>query len=420
MPQQNALDNVMRAFEIGRGISTSIAQTRRSRIQELMNQTAGTSLAKGDYGGAAATLLRGGDLQGGMQVQQLGQNQQQITRERLQSAAPVLLQIGESLLALPDDASRAAAVPQHQEMLRRMGYEDFADQLDDDVSAATIQQEMSSLRTFIPPTEPVSVTAGSHLVDPRNPGTPLFSAPFKPDDASVVYGPDGQPIYATGSAATMNMNARADRTMLDEARTGAADAEAVAPLLTRAQEILDSGFETGFGRDITGQGQRAYLAAGNVVNDLSGGRLQLPNREQVEQTVGQLEELDSITKEAGAQALRLFGGSDTERELLVAIQTNPRVDALPQTNRNIIDRKLRAIRVLMDKPVLMSEFQRLHPSGVTPDGTTWDQFWRNHQTEEFGMEVPTTNAQTGAPVAEPQTNVRMRWNPGTDQLEPIQ
>lgn len=230
---------------------------------------------------------------------------------------------------------------------------------------------------------------------------------FKAPDSrqgTVVMGPDGQLIYAQGSDAMINRQTnRADRTQLEGARDEAGDASAIAPILEEAQALLSGGLETGFGRDITGNAQRAYAGASDVLEAQTGNTL--PGAEQADLRGAQFEQFNSISQELGARALSLFGGSDTERELIVAIRTNPGITYRPETNQRILQRKVRAILVLQNKPVILSEFQRTNPSGVTQDGRTWDQYWRDYQIATFGSDLEATNRQTGETVGAPETRV---------------
>lgn len=65
----NALDAFNQNYDVGYG--------RQQKFQDLLtNRQAGASLAAGDYGGAAGTLYKAGDLEGGSQVQNYGQAQE--------------------------------------------------------------------------------------------------------------------------------------------------------------------------------------------------------------------------------------------------------------------------------------------------------------------------------------------------------
>lgn len=98
------------------------------------------------------------------------------------------------------------------------------------------------------------------------------------------------------------------------------------------------------------------------------------------------ETADQIAKDLGVIKLGLIGGSDTERELQVAIDTSPSPDKLPATNKNIIANQRRAIQVLQAEPDFKTEWVNKHGSLSATDsanGDTYGKAWRKYQKDNF-------------------------------------
>lgn len=93
-----------------------------------------------------------------------------------------------------------------------------------------------------------------------------------------------------------------------------------------------------------------------------------------------------IAKDLGVIKLGLIGGSDTERELQVAIDTSPSPDKTVEANRRIIANQRRAIQVLQAEPDFKTEWVNKHGSLTAIDkatGETFGKAWRKYQKENF-------------------------------------
>jgi hypothetical protein len=98
------------------------------------------------------------------------------------------------------------------------------------------------------------------------------------------------------------------------------------------------------------------------------------------------ETAQQIAKDLGVIKLGLIGGSDTERELQVAIDTSPSPDKTVETNKRIIANQRRAIEVLQAEPDFKTEWVNKHGSLTAIDkasGDTYGKAWRKYQKEAF-------------------------------------
>lgn len=191
-------------------------------------------------------------------------------------------------------------------------------------------------------------------------------------NGNIVFTQGGEPVpQKLGNPSELNKKISGEDAKQVAASQEASDAaQATNDLLSRAKEILPQ-IQTGkfSGSDTT-------LGLLQALSDVGIA-------EAKEQTA-LLEEFDSITKELGAQALQLFGGSDTEKELEVAIRTNPERTKDEKSNKNIIERKLRAINVIQQRPDFEAAWLQRNDSLKNPDSQTGEYFgkaWRRYQRE---------------------------------------
>lgn len=128
--------------------------------------------------------------------------------------------------------------------------------------------------------------------------------------------------------------------------------------------------------------------------------------EQAEKRAADYETLDAWTKELGAKSLQMFGGSDTEKELDIAIRTNPDPNKRIESNKRIIAQKLAAIEVMERKPDFESEWIAKNGSLGALDRETRKSFsaaWRQYQRDNFKPFSPVeTQTATKRPTQSPQ------------------
>ncbi len=83
----------------------------------------------------------------------------------------------------------------------------------------------------------------------------------------------------------------------------------------------------------------------------------------------------------GIDTLQKVGGSDTERELLTAIETTVNTKTPKSERLRRYDDALAASDILSKKAQMMTEWVNAHGSLMyaAPNGMTWQQFWPKYQ-----------------------------------------
>ena len=100
---------------------------------------------------------------------------------------------------------------------------------------------------------------------------------------------------------------------------------------------------------------------------------------------------DQIAKDLGVIKLGLIGGSDTERELQVAIDTAPSPDKTVAANQKIIANARKAINIVQSEPDFKTEWVNQHGSLSNVDkatGNTYGKAWRAYQKQQWGGDTP--------------------------------
>ena len=172
-----------------------------------------------------------------------------------------------------------------------------------------------------------------------------------------------------------------------------ADAAAsIAATLQGIKPMLDEGR--------TGPGFSASRTAAGVASVVPGFTwLERNTRGNVTQAV--IENYDAIeqaSKTIGIDTLQKMGGSDTERELLTAIQTTVNPDVLPKENARRFRSQIAAADILSQKAKLASEWVNKFGSlaYAAPDGTTWQGFWPQYQKQMWSKFIKSEGGQGGA------------------------
>ena len=176
-----------------------------------------------------------------------------------------------------------------------------------------------------------------------------------------------------------------DKKLLTSADEAAQAVTALNTNLDAAEALLDSGYKTGLFAPIQGQAARVGAAIG------LGG----------EDTAAQFETLKSISNELAAEGLKAFGGSDTERELMISMQATVGPNKTEAANRAIIARKRAAINIAQTRPDFLREWVRNFSTtanrsvvptvimGVEiPEGLTAGEAWRQYQKTRWKNEAP--------------------------------
>ena len=97
------------------------------------------------------------------------------------------------------------------------------------------------------------------------------------------------------------------------------------------------------------------------------------------------EDAISISSGMGAERLEMFGGNDSERELLVALAMVPGVDKSVAGNRRIIKNSKIAAGILRSKYGFFTDWQRSNGtlSAVNEEGQSVAEAWSKYQMDEF-------------------------------------
>lgn len=212
---------------------------------------------------------------------------------------------------------------------------------------------------------------------------------------------NGQPVYKTtqtipkftGEAGETPVNAlelskklsAGDAKIINETREKFLVASQGDVAMSEFENLLDRGLETG-GSFTRG---KAALAAGTV-DLMQATGLNLPfysdeEEAQLADQVGMRESAISLSSQMGAERLSMFGGNDSERELLVALAMSPGVDKSIAGNRRIIKNSKIALQVLQSKANFMqkwaAENEGLHR--VNKGGQSLANAWSKYQVSEF-------------------------------------
>jgi hypothetical protein len=159
-----------------------------------------------------------------------------------------------------------------------------------------------------------------------------------------------------------------DVVLLNEARDSATEGGKILNLYNAMERVMDEGFDTGRDAPV----KNILSSIGEVAG--YGGEF-----------ASQFEDFNSMSKELGAQTLQLFGGNDTERELLVALETQPSTTNTEEGNRRILSRKKKAIEILSTRPDFIENW--LQDNGSTAaknsEGKTFTKAWMDRQEELF-------------------------------------
>ena len=259
--------------------------------------------------------------------------------------------------------------------------------------------KLFALKDSLPDGDPrrAQVDAAIAKETTRGKGTALSINP----DGTINFSQGEVAGVGLGSGSTLDKKlSEQDAKQLQSSREASGKSERAGDLLNRAKEVLPQ-INTGMGT--------------NLVKLLNQGLAALGS-ENAENRASLLEEFDSISKELGAQSLQLFGGSDTERELEVAIQTNPEPGKTDTANKRITQRKLRAIEILQSKPDFESEWLQRNGALANPDVTTGEFFgkaWKRYQRESFGTDSQdSSGAMEGQTATNPQTGQKIIYRGG--------
>ena len=147
---------------------------------------------------------------------------------------------------------------------------------------------------------------------------------------------------------------------------------------------------------MTGPGFGLKRAAAGFLSALPdlGIETALTGENRSQNIVDSYDAINQVSKSIGIEELAKMGGSDTQLELLTAIQTTVSPDASPVENRRRMRQRLAAGEILSKKAELASEWVNTFGSlgYAAPDGTTWQKFWPKYQKQEWNRHLQNEKA----------------------------
>ena len=151
------------------------------------------------------------------------------------------------------------------------------------------------------------------------------------------------------------------------------------------ESLLDKGLQTGGAFT----GGVAALESG-AVDLMQATGIGLPfysedEELQLADQVGMREAAIALSSQMGAERLEMFGGNDSERELLVALAMAPGVDKSIAGNRRIIKNNKIASQILRSKVNLMQSWSANNGglSMLNEDGKSFQDEWSSYQKRKF-------------------------------------
>jgi len=155
--------------------------------------------------------------------------------------------------------------------------------------------------------------------------------------------------------------------------------------LRRFEDALDQGLRTGGGLTVAAAKGQSILTD---IMELSGTGI--PGLSKDAEVAAKLqtslrEDAISTSSGMGAERLEMFGGNDSERELLVALAMVPGVDKSVAGNRRIIKNSKIAAGILRSKYGFFTDWQRSNGtlSAVNKEGESIAEAWSKYQMDEF-------------------------------------
>lgn len=386
------------------GGATSAA-SRQRQIADMLLQGAqsqdNTSIAGGLSQLGQAFLAR----RAGQKADTAETEREQITRDLLARAtgggpdaaqARAQLEGGDVASALTRyDAQQVAAQTAQREQARLAALQNMPGLTDQQraVLAAGGGADEAEKMIFAPTPEPakyasaIDATGVRKYTEGPDIGKPVpgFETP-RPERGgmSVSVDENGNPVVTFGGPGVGSsfgsrgdaVGATAFGTSLEDAGT----ADNTLALFNTAAGILDRGYNSGALANIKGR-------AGAFASDVG---ISIPGFSKPE-NVADYEQFSAVNKQLAAQMLKLFGGSDTERELAISITSNIGPGMGEETNKRMIATGRQIIERQRSKPEFIAQWNRRYGSldAINPETglgfqATWDRFLQDQMATMTG------------------------------------
>jgi hypothetical protein len=273
-----------------------------------------------------------------------------------EAAKPQYQEVGDALLRIgPDGVTPVYEAPQAPEPAK------FASAAD----AAGVRRytEGPNIGQPVPGFETPRSERGGMSVSVDENGFPVVT--FGGPGVGSSFGSRGDAVGATAFGTSLEDAGTADNTLA---------------LFNTAAGILDRGYNSGFFADIKGK-------VGAAASDIGIG---IPGFSKPE-NVADYEQFSAINKQLAAQMLKLFGGSDTERELAISITSNIGPGMSEETNKRMIETGRQIIERQRSKPEFIAQWNRRYGSldAINPETglgfqATWDRFLQEQMATMTG------------------------------------
>ena len=216
-----------------------------------------------------------------------------------------------------------------------------------------------------------------------------------PNTGEISFTTSSKPPRYTGGGSTGNLPVDAGSFAKEASKS---DAQTLAAMrdkyiasaqgqvsLRSFEDTLDQGLRTGGGLTAAAAKGQSILTD---IMELSGTGI--PGFSKDAETAAKVqtslrEDAISISSGMGAERLEMFGGNDSERELLVALAMVPGVDKSVAGNRRIIKNSKIAAGILRSKYGFFTDWQRSNGtlSSVNEEGQSIAEAWSKYQMDEF-------------------------------------
>ena len=172
---------------------------------------------------------------------------------------------------------------------------------------------------------------------------------------------------------------KSDQAYFKAKQEAAANADKQLRSLNIMEDSLAQGLKTGTGTGI----ERGFGQVVGSIESVFGTDVPVGEDAELQNTLGRA--FDTESRSLGVQGLQAFGGSDTERELLVSLSIQPSLSYTPETNRKILANKRAAIELLMQEEDFANKWLSENGSlqNKNEDGKYFRKAWMDFQRENY-------------------------------------
>lgn len=172
---------------------------------------------------------------------------------------------------------------------------------------------------------------------------------------------------------------KSDQAYFKAKQEAAANADKQLRSLNIMEDSLAQGLKTGTGTGF----ERGFGQAVGSIESVFEIDVPVGEDAELQNTLGR--QFDVESRSLGVQGLQAFGGSDTERELLVSLSIQPSLSYTPETNRRILANKRAAIELLMQEEDFASKWLSENGSlqNKNEDGKYFRKAWMDFQRENY-------------------------------------